>query len=75
MAESFPCCVRKARAVLAGASGLGAYADLRELFCSDCEFYNPEEDEELECSSFKLLRRLVERGLVTPEDLIDAATG
>jgi hypothetical protein len=75
MTGSFPCCVRKARAVLEGPAGLEAYADLRELLCGDCEFYNAEEDEELECSSFKLLRRLVERGLVTPEVLLDAAAG
>lgn len=75
MADSFPHCARKARAVLEGTSGLAAYADLRELLCGDCEFFNPEEDEELECASFKLLRRLVEKGLVTPEDLLDAAAG
>ncbi len=75
MAARFPHCERKARSVLAGESGLETYSDLRELFCGDCEFFDPEEDEELECSSFKLLRRLVERGLVSLEDLINAVTG
>ncbi len=75
MADAFPHCARKAGSVAAGASDLASYDDLRELLCSDCEFYDPEEDEELECSSFKLLRRLLDMGRLTAKDLLDAATG
>ncbi len=75
MADVFPHCARKARAVAAGEAGLDGYGDLRELLCGDCEFYDPEEDEELECSSFKLLRRLLEMGRLRAEDLLDAAAG
>ncbi len=73
MGDTFPHCARKSRAVLTGESGLSAYGDIRELLCGDCEFFDPQEDEELECSSFKLLRRLLEMGRLTPEDLLDAA--
>ncbi len=74
MGDAFPHCARKARAILAKESGLVGYGDVRELLCGDCEFYDPEEDEDLECSSFKLLRKLLEMGRLTPEDLLDAAT-
>ena len=43
-----------------------------ELLCSDCPFYHPEREEELECGSFRILRRLIERGVVTPEQIVDA---
>jgi len=45
-----------------------------DLFCSDCDFYK-ESDEDLECGAFKLLRRLVERKLLTLEQIRDAVTG
>lgn len=43
-----------------------------ELLCSDCPFYHPEREEELECGSFRILRRLVERGILTPQQIVDA---
>jgi hypothetical protein len=43
-----------------------------ELLCSDCDFYHPEREEELECGSFRILRRLIETGVVTPEQIVDA---
>ena len=41
------------------------------LFCSDCDFYK-ESDKDLECGAFKLLRRLVEKKIVTVENISDA---
>jgi hypothetical protein len=43
-----------------------------ELLCSDCPFYHPDREEELECGSFRILRRLIETGVVTPEQIVDA---
>ncbi len=41
------------------------------LFCADCDFYKGS-DKDLECGAFKLLRRLVEKGVVTPKNIEDA---
>jgi hypothetical protein len=46
--------------------------DAVELLCSDCPFYHPEREEQLECGSFLILRRLLERGVLTPAQLVDA---
>ncbi len=75
MADNFPRCARQARALLKGSADLGSYSDLRELLCGDCEFFDPGEDEDLECSSFQLLRRLLESGRLSVEDLLRASTG
>jgi len=44
---------------------------LTELICSHCEFYK-ESDEELECGAFKILKGLLEKGVITPEEINDA---
>lgn len=43
-----------------------------ELLCSDCPFYHPDREEELECGSFRILRRLLNAGRITPADVVDA---
>jgi hypothetical protein len=43
-----------------------------ELLCSDCPFYHADREEELECGSFRILRRLLENGRITPADITDA---
>jgi hypothetical protein len=43
-----------------------------ELLCSDCPFYHPEREEELECGSFRILRRLIETGDLTPAQIVAA---
>jgi hypothetical protein len=43
-----------------------------ELLCSDCPFYHPDRDEELECGSFRILRRLLGQGVITPQQIVDA---
>jgi hypothetical protein len=44
---------------------------LMELICKHCEFYK-ESDKELECGAFKILKGLLEKGVVTPEEIRDA---
>jgi hypothetical protein len=44
---------------------------LIELICKHCEFYK-ESDKELECGAFKILKGLLEKGVVTPEEIRDA---
>jgi hypothetical protein len=41
-----------------------------ELFCSDCDFYK-ESDKDLECGSFKLLRLLVDKNVLTMKQISD----
>jgi len=44
---------------------------LINLICTRCEFYK-ESDKDLECGAFKILKRLLEKGKVTPEEIEDA---
>jgi len=41
-----------------------------ELLCSDCPFYHPDREEQLECGSFLILKRLLERGVLTPAQIV-----
>jgi hypothetical protein len=42
-----------------------------ELFCSSCDFYK-DSDKDLECGAFKLLRKLVNNGTLTLDEIADA---
>lgn len=44
--------------------------DLINLICSHCEFYK-ESDKDLECGAYKILQGLLERGMITPEQIKD----
>ncbi len=41
------------------------------LICTRCEFFK-EDDIELECAAFKVLKNLLERGIITPEEIKNA---
>jgi len=43
---------------------------LIDLICKHCEFYK-DSDKELECGAFKILKGLLEKGVITPEKIID----
>lgn len=43
-----------------------------ELLCGDCPFYHPDREEQLECGSFLILKRLLERGVLTPVQIVAA---
>lgn len=49
--------------------------ELRELLCHDCEFWHDGHEEELECSSFKMLRGMLKQGSLTPARLAEAVAG
>jgi hypothetical protein len=40
------------------------------LICKQCEFYK-DSDKELECGAFKILKGLLEKGVITPQEIID----
>ena len=44
---------------------------LIKLICHHCEFYK-ESDKDLECGAFKILRALLNKGVITPEEIQDA---
>lgn len=44
---------------------------LIDLICRDCDFYR-EDDEQLECFAFKILKNLLQKHIITPEQIIDA---
>ena len=60
-ARPYPHFVLVAREVLEGKRELDD-PTCREMLCSDCPFYHPEEDENLECGCYLLLRELLRRG-------------
>jgi len=45
---------------------------LVELICTHCDFYK-ESDKDLECGAYKILKGLLDKGVITPEDIHDAA--
>ena len=47
---------------------------LIHLICKHCEFYK-ESDKDLECGAYKILKKLLEKGVITPEEIKDAIPG
>jgi len=43
---------------------------LIHLICTHCEFYK-ESDKDLECGAYKILKGLIEKGQITPEQIKD----
>ena len=43
---------------------------LVELICTHCDFYK-ESDKDLECGAYKILKGLLEKGAITPEEIED----
>jgi hypothetical protein len=41
---------------------------LIELICKHCEFYK-ETEKDLECGAFKILKGLLEKGIIRPEEI------
>jgi len=41
------------------------------LICSHCEFFK-EDDIELECAAFKILKSMLRKGMITQEEIKDA---
>ena len=44
---------------------------LIDLICKHCEFYK-ESEKDLECGAFKVLKGLLEKDVITPEEIMDA---
>lgn len=46
---------------------------LIELICKHCEFYKDSE-KDLECGAFKILKALLEKDLISPQEIKDVIT-
>ncbi len=44
---------------------------LINLICKHCDFYK-ESDKDLECGAFRILKGLLKKGVITPEQILDA---
>jgi hypothetical protein len=44
---------------------------LIDLICKHCDFYK-ESEKDLECGAYKILKRLLEKKIITPEEIINA---
>jgi len=44
---------------------------LVHLICEHCDF-NKESDKDLECGAYKILKGLLEKGVITPEQVLGA---
>jgi len=44
---------------------------LIDLICKHCDFYK-ESEKDLECGAYKILKRLLEKKTITPEEIINA---
>lgn len=44
---------------------------LTDLICKHCDFYK-ESEKDLECGAYKILKRLLEKKILTPEEISDA---
>jgi hypothetical protein len=43
---------------------------LTELVCKHCDFYK-ESDKDLECGAYKILKGLLEKNIIAPEEISD----
>jgi len=46
--------------------------EFRELLCRDCDFFHEDHEDDLECSCFRMLRVIIERGVMSPQQLAAA---
>ncbi len=44
---------------------------LIDLICKHCDFFK-ESEKDLECGAYKILKRLLEQKIITPEEISDA---
>jgi hypothetical protein len=45
-----------------------------DLICKHCEFFK-ESEKDLECGAFKILKGLLKKGIIVPEDIEDVLRG
>ena len=64
--------LRNAEKILENPDCLKTQEGLTAFACADCDFYKEDEDEHLACGAYNLIDFLLEKRLVTAEQIIDA---
>ena len=68
----FPNILQNAEKFLNDPGCLKTQEGLTKFICGDCEFYKEGEDEEIACSGFYLINLLLDKKVLTVENIIDA---
>lgn len=68
----FPGFEEKVGVFLSGELDVDDSPEFKRLLCSDCDFFTPGEDEDMECACFHIMELLIRRGYLTLEQLSDA---
>ena len=69
----FPNLLKNAEKFLSDPDSLKTQEGLTKFLCGDCDFYKEGEDEHLECGAYMLLELLLDKKVVTIEDIVNAA--
>lgn len=68
----FPNLLKVAEQILNDPDCLKTQEGMTKFACSDCDFYKEGEDEHLACGAYLLLQFLLEKNMVTAEQIINA---
>lgn len=68
----FPNILANCRKFLGDPGYLITQRGLTEFICRDCSFYKEGEDEEIACGAFYLIKLILEKKLVSVEEIVDA---
>ncbi len=41
------------------------------LICTHCDFFKEDEDEQLECAAFKVLKNMLQKGIISQQEIED----
>ena len=69
---SFPNLLKNAEQILNDPDCLKTQEGMTRFACADCDFYKEGEDEHLACGAYLLLEFLLEKKMVTAEQIINA---
>jgi hypothetical protein len=68
----FPNLLKSAEEILSNSDCLKTQEGMTKFACADCDFYKEGEDEHLACGAYLLLEFLLEKKMVTAEQIINA---
>jgi hypothetical protein len=68
----FPHMLANAEKFLNDPESLTTQEGLTKFICGDCDFYKEGEDEHLACGAYLILKLLLDKKVITVENIIDA---
>ena len=69
---SFPNLLKNAEEILENPDCLKTQEGLTKFACADCDFYKEGEDEHLACGAYLLIELLLDKKMVTAEQIVAA---